>query len=53
MIGLHTGAGANGQPQAAAVGTDDVANGILFLASDDAKKINGVLMPIDNAWSTI
>jgi NAD(P)-dependent dehydrogenase (short-subunit alcohol dehydrogenase family) len=35
------------------VGPDDIARGIAFLASDDAKMINGVLMPIDNAWSTI
>jgi NAD(P)-dependent dehydrogenase (short-subunit alcohol dehydrogenase family) len=31
----------------------DIARGIAFLASDDAKMINGVMMPIDNAWSTI
>jgi NAD(P)-dependent dehydrogenase (short-subunit alcohol dehydrogenase family) len=35
------------------VGPDDIARGIAFLASEDAKMINGVLMPIDNAWSTI
>jgi NAD(P)-dependent dehydrogenase (short-subunit alcohol dehydrogenase family) len=27
------------------VGPDDIARGIAFLASDDAKMINGVLMP--------
>ncbi|KAL1795602.1 hypothetical protein ACET3X_005826 [Alternaria dauci] len=35
------------------VGPDDIAQGILFLASDAAKTISGVVMPIDNAWSTI
>ena len=31
----------------------DVAQGIAFLASDEAKMISGVSMPIDNAWSTV
>lgn len=31
----------------------DVANAILFLASDQASMINGVSLPIDQAWSTI
>ncbi|CAN9350722.1 unnamed protein product [Alternaria alternata] len=35
------------------VGPDDIAQGIAFLASDAAKTISGVVMPIDNAWSTI
>ncbi|CAG5153225.1 uncharacterized protein ALTATR162_LOCUS3087 [Alternaria atra] len=35
------------------VGPDDIAQGIAFLASDAAKTISGVMMPIDNAWSTI
>ncbi|CAD6443939.1 04d7920e-7a20-473e-8da2-4339c82e1fb4 [Sclerotinia trifoliorum] len=30
-----------------------VAEAILFLASDAAKSINGVALPVDNAWSTI
>ncbi|OAK96544.1 NAD(P)-binding protein [Phaeosphaeriaceae sp. SRC1lsM3a] len=35
------------------IGVDDVARGIAFLASDEAKMINGAMVPIDNAWSTI
>jgi len=31
----------------------DVANAILFLASDQSSMINGVSLPIDQAWSTI
>ena len=30
-----------------------VANTILFLASDEAKAINGVSLPVDEAWSVI
>ncbi|RMZ71825.1 short-chain dehydrogenase reductase sdr [Pyrenophora seminiperda CCB06] len=32
---------------------EEVAQGIVFLASDHAKSMSGVIMPIDNAWSTI
>jgi NAD(P)-dependent dehydrogenase (short-subunit alcohol dehydrogenase family) len=35
------------------VGPNDVAEGIAFLASEAAKAVSGILMPIDNAWSTI
>jgi NAD(P)-dependent dehydrogenase (short-subunit alcohol dehydrogenase family) len=35
------------------ISPDDIARGIAFLASDDAKMISGALVPIDNAWSTI
>lgn len=52
MIGLHTPADAQGVPQVD-ISPDDVANAVVFLASDEAKKINGVLMPVDNAWSVI
>ncbi|KAJ4335662.1 hypothetical protein N0V87_005920 [Didymella glomerata] len=52
VIGLHTPSDAQGVPQVD-ITADDVANAIVFLASDDAKKVNGVLMPVDNAWSTI
>ncbi|KAJ8116013.1 hypothetical protein OPT61_g2460 [Boeremia exigua] len=52
VIGLHTPSDAQGAPQLD-ISPDDVANAIVFLASDEAKKINGVLMPVDNAWSTI
>jgi NAD(P)-dependent dehydrogenase (short-subunit alcohol dehydrogenase family) len=36
-----------------AIRATDVANAILFLASDEASMINGVSLPIDQAWSTI
>lgn len=42
----------NKQPQPV-VTADDVARGIAFLASDEAKMINGALLPVDAAWSTI
>jgi len=38
------------QPQ---ISTSAVAEAILYLASDGARAINGVALPIDNAWSTI
>ncbi|KAI9745052.1 MAG: hypothetical protein M1818_001330 [Claussenomyces sp. TS43310] len=31
----------------------DIANAILFLASDMSKKISGAILPVDKAWSTI
>ncbi|KAF3052375.1 hypothetical protein E8E11_011144 [Didymella keratinophila] len=52
VIGLHTPSDAQGVPQVD-IAAEDVANAIVFLASDEAKKVNGVLMPVDNAWSTI
>ncbi|KAH7371113.1 hypothetical protein BKA66DRAFT_424773 [Pyrenochaeta sp. MPI-SDFR-AT-0127] len=33
------------------IGPNDIAQAIAFLASDDAKMISGILMPVDNAWS--
>lgn len=35
------------------ISVNDIAHGIAFLASDEAKMINGVVMPIDNAFSTM
>ncbi|KAF7865208.1 hypothetical protein EAF04_006185 [Stromatinia cepivora] len=35
------------------VSVSAVAETILFLASDAAKSINGVALPVDNAWSTV
>lgn len=52
VIGLHTPSDAQGVPQVD-ISPEDVANAIVFLASDEAKKVNGVLMPVDNAWSAI
>ncbi|KAJ4392628.1 hypothetical protein N0V91_011342, partial [Didymella pomorum] len=49
---LPGGGDAQGVPQVD-ITAEDVAHAIVFLASDEAKKINGVLMPVDNAWSTI
>ncbi|CAO2648199.1 Nn.00g074660.m01.CDS01 [Neocucurbitaria sp. VM-36] len=51
-VQLHVSKDSEGTP-VPVIGVDDVARGIAFLASDDAKMINGALIPIDNAWSTI
>jgi len=32
---------------------DDVAHAVLFLASDEAKMINGASLPVDKAWSVV
>lgn len=32
---------------------EDIARPLLFLVSDRSKGINGAILPIDNAWSTI
>lgn len=52
IVQMHVGKDEQGQP-VPIIGTDDVARGIAFLASDDAKMVNGALLPIDAAWSTI
>ena len=49
---LHVSKDSEGTP-VPVIGVDDVARGIAFLASDEAKMINGAMIPIDNAWSTI
>ncbi|KAH7084516.1 hypothetical protein FB567DRAFT_529187 [Paraphoma chrysanthemicola] len=49
---LHMGSQKDGRPYSG-VEPIDIARGIAFLASDDAKMINGVMLPIDNGWSTI
>ena len=51
-VQLHVSKDSEGTP-VPVIGVDDVARGVAFLASDDAKMINGALIPIDNAWSTI
>ncbi|KAH7073466.1 hypothetical protein FB567DRAFT_439645 [Paraphoma chrysanthemicola] len=51
-VQLHVSKDSEGTP-VPVIGVDDVARGIAFLASDEAKMINGALIPIDNAWSTI
>ncbi|CAI6235861.1 unnamed protein product [Periconia digitata] len=50
-IQTHLGK-SDGQP-VPIIGTDDVAHGIAYLASSDAKMVNGALLPIDGAWSTV
>jgi NAD(P)-dependent dehydrogenase (short-subunit alcohol dehydrogenase family) len=32
---------------------EEIATTIVFLASDSSLRINGAVVPIDNAWSTI
>jgi NAD(P)-dependent dehydrogenase (short-subunit alcohol dehydrogenase family) len=52
VVQLHVSKDSEGTP-VPVIGVDDVARGIAFLASDEAKMINGAMIPIDNAWSTI
>lgn len=35
------------------VETDDIVQCILFLVSSTSKRINGAIIPVDNAWSVI
>jgi hypothetical protein len=35
------------------ISVDNITQGLAFLASDKSKMINGALILIDNAWSTI
>lgn len=52
VVQMHLSKDSEGNP-VPIVGVDDVARGIAFLASDESKMINGALIPIDNAWSTL
>ncbi|KAF1835197.1 NAD(P)-binding protein [Decorospora gaudefroyi] len=52
VIQLHVSKDSEGAP-VPIIGADDVARGIAFLSSDESKMINGAMIPIDNAWSTI
>jgi NAD(P)-dependent dehydrogenase (short-subunit alcohol dehydrogenase family) len=52
IVQLHVSKDSEGTP-VPVIGVDDVARGIAFLASDESKMINGAMIPIDNAWSTI
>jgi len=47
MHALHLNAGA---PE---ISSADIANTILFLASDEARFINGAAVPVDNAWCVL
>lgn len=49
---LHVAKDEEGQPKPV-IEPNDVARGIAFLASDEAKMISGALLPVDAAWSTI
>jgi NAD(P)-dependent dehydrogenase (short-subunit alcohol dehydrogenase family) len=49
---MHVAKDEQGQP-VPIIAADDVARSIAFLASDEAKMVNGALLPIDCAWSTI
>ncbi|PVH92944.1 NAD(P)-binding protein [Periconia macrospinosa] len=51
-IQMHVGKSQDGQPEPI-IGTDDVAHGIAYLASSDARMVSGALLPIDSAWSTL
>jgi len=50
VIALHHDM-SKGQPPA--ITPAEVANAILFLASDQAKMINGISLPVDRAWGVI
>ncbi|CAE7194612.1 hypothetical protein P3342_009691 [Pyrenophora teres f. teres] len=52
IVQLHVSKDSEGTP-VPYIGVDDVARGIAFLSSDESKMINGAMIPIDNAWSTI
>lgn len=39
--------------QTVTITAEDIGHTIVFLASDEAKMVNGALVPVDNAWSTI
>jgi len=49
---MHVGKNEKGEP-VTVISADDVARSIAFLASDEAKMVNGALLPVDAAWSTI
>ncbi|KAF1976575.1 NAD(P)-binding protein [Bimuria novae-zelandiae CBS 107.79] len=52
VVQLHVAKDEQGQ-HVPIVTPEDVAKGIAFLASDEARMINGALLPIDAAWSTL
>lgn len=41
------------RPDFELVRAEDVANAIIFLSSDNSARISGVMLPIDDGWSTI
>lgn len=51
-VEMHVKKNDKGQP-VPVVTPKDVAHGIVYLASDEARMVNGALLPIDAAWSTL
>ncbi|KAJ4354336.1 uncharacterized protein N0V89_006071 [Didymosphaeria variabile] len=52
VVQMHIAKNEHGQP-VPVVTPEDVAKGIAYLASDEARMVNGALLPIDAAWSTL
>lgn len=52
VVELHVGKNDKGQP-VPIITPNDVAKGIAYLASDEARMVNGASLPIDAAWSTL
>ncbi|KAF2450148.1 NAD(P)-binding protein [Karstenula rhodostoma CBS 690.94] len=52
VVEMHIAKNEKGQP-VPIITPDDVAKGIAYLASDEARMVNGALLPIDAAWSTL
>lgn len=52
VVQMHIKKDEQGQP-VPIVKSEDIAMGIAYLASDEARMVNGALLPIDAAWSTI
>jgi NAD(P)-dependent dehydrogenase (short-subunit alcohol dehydrogenase family) len=52
IVQMHVSKDSEGTP-VPYIGVDNVARGIAFLASEESTMINGAMIPIDNAWSTI
>ncbi|KAK7182321.1 hypothetical protein DPSP01_002378 [Paraphaeosphaeria sporulosa] len=52
VVEMHVAKNEKGQP-VPVITPNDVAKGIAYLASDEARMVNGALLPIDAAWSTL
>ena len=49
VLSAHTPDPGKGVP----IDVSEVADAIIFLASDASKKISGAVLPVDQAWSAI
>lgn len=49
VLSAHTPDTSKGVP----IDVPEVADAIIFLASDTSKKISGAILPVDQAWSAI